>query len=143
MWRCFIIVGMLCATSVLGGCGSTNEADGPSMTRVSFSDETDMYRVEIEQEERNGQCLRRRMLFTSHSRLYTNPHVDRVRAIDNDCDATDTSDFEEFEILRSPEQLDRYERSFSFRTRVNEDLWEAYQTALFNAEVKRRRADRS
>ena len=103
------------------------------MSTRSFGYETDLYRVEIKQRNRNGQCVRRDILFTTYSRLYTKPHVDRVRAVDQLCDATNIEDLEEFQILRSPDQQSRYGSSFSFRNRVNEDLWNAYQNALFEA----------
>lgn len=129
-----IIGGVLLTISVLSGCGSTRESEeSASTTTRSFSYETQMYRVEIEQSERNGECISREALFTTLNRLYTEPHVDRVRARDIGCDANDVTDFEEFEILRAPDQQERYVNNSAFRSRVNEDLWDAYQSALFNA----------
>lgn len=117
---------------VLAGCAGSEEARGALDTR-SYSYESNLYRVEITQRSRNGRCIRRNVLFTSFGRLYTQPHVDRVRAVDELCDANDISDFENFQIMRDPDQQDRYARSASFRTRVNQDLWDVYENALFDA----------
>lgn len=90
-----------------------------------------MYAVEIQQQDRNGTCARRTVLFSSHSKLYTKPYVSRVRAVDVGCDAMFIRAFERFEVMRSPDQKRRYQGDFSFRNRVDEDLWYAYQNALF------------
>ena len=130
----FLIVSFL-IVGALAGCTGSKEAETNSAKAASvrsFTHNAEMYRVEIEQREVDGRCLQRMVLFTSYSRLYTDPHVDRVRAVDIGCDAIDSTGFEEFEILRSPEQQSRYRNSFSFRDRVNEDLWYAYQEALFD-----------
>lgn len=131
---------ILLTGAVLGGCaGRTGDAVSNHTVR-SFSDRTRMYRVEIDQAERSGACIRRTVLFTSHSRLYVRPYVDRVRAVDAGCDASFTSGFETFTILRDVRQQTRYERDFDFRRRVNEDLWDAYVHTLFNDTVDRQRS---
>ena len=136
-----LILGVALGAALLGGCGSTEDSSDPSTTTESFSGDTRLYRVSIDQRERDGECIRRSVLFTSYSRLYTEPHVDRVRAVDEHCDATDVSNFEQVEILRSPDQQIQYQNSFSFRNRINEDLSDAYETVLFEAEWKRRKAE--
>lgn len=129
-----LILGCLLLTTVaLGGCKTAENSAAEASTTRTFSYESSMYRVEVDQRERNGECIRRDVLFTAFNRLYTEPHVSRVRAVDVGCNATDVTSFEEFEIRRSPEQVQRYQSSFAFRSRVNEDLWDAYQSALFDA----------
>jgi len=123
------IVGFLLAISVLGGCTGTQEAGSGTGT---YSYDADMYQVEIQQREKDGACVRRTIFFTSYSRLYTQPKVDRVRAVDEGCDATSTPDFEQFEIQRSPAQQSRYENDSSFRQRIDDDLWDSYRAALFD-----------
>lgn len=129
-------LGLLLFGVVLGGCARTGPGasgeESPANRAQTIRYETDMYAVEIQQREnRNGVCERRVALFTSHSRLYTRPHVSRVRAVDMGCDATYTTAFEQLEVLRDPEQERRYRGDFAFRNRVDEDLWHAYQNALF------------
>lgn len=139
-----VVAAVLLGASVLGGCQGPNESreigSTPTTLRRAFSYDTDMYRVEVEQYERDGTCLWRSVVFLSHSQLYTKPHVDRVRGRDEGCDATNLSAFEDFAIMRSPEQQELYQYNFAFRSRVEEDLWDAYQQALFNDEARRRRA---
>lgn len=125
----FRLFGLFLIASMLGGCAGTQEA---GVDTRSFTYEADMYRVEIDQRNQDGDCVRRTILFTSYNRLYTQPKVDRVRAVDNGCDATYTPDFEEFEIQRAPNQRSRYENSSSFRQRINDDLWDSYRAALFD-----------
>ena len=115
--------------SVLGGCAGTQEAGSGTNT---YNYDADLYRVEIQQRDQDGECVQRTIFFTSYSRLYTQPKVDRVRAVDAGCDATYTPDFEQFDIQRSPDQQSRYDNSSSFRQRINDDLWDAYQGALFD-----------
>lgn len=129
-------VALLLLGLVLGGCAGTKNAgapraEGPAISTHTLHYETDLYRVEIQQRDQNGRCDRRTVLFTSHNRLYTDPHVRRVRALDVGCDATNIESFEQFEVLRSPTQQHRYRSDFWFRIRVDEDLWSAYQLALF------------
>lgn len=130
------------AASALTGCKSTGESrsDADQTTQRTFNGETTVYRVEVTQHEREGRCVRRDVLFRSHSRLYLDPHVDRARAIDIGCDAIYVSDFERFSVMRSPTQQNQYTSNFSFRRQIDEDLWDAYQHALFDDEVARRRA---
>jgi hypothetical protein len=128
-------LGLLLFGLVLGGCAHTGPGEGGTETGTTRAPtirfESDMYAVEIQQLDRNGTCDRRVVLFTSHSKLYTKPYVSRVRAVDMGCDATYTTAFEQFEIMRFPEQKRRYQGDFSFRNRVDEDLWHVYQNALF------------
>ena len=132
--RLRLIIGCLLLTPiVLSGCRSAEESAVEAPTTRTFSYESQMYRVEIEQHEQHDECIRRDVLFTSFNRLYTQPHVDRVRAVDVGCNATDVTDFEEFEIQRSPDQQARYQSNYAFRSRVNQDLWDTYQSALFDA----------
>lgn len=134
-----LVTAGLVAASVGIGCGSTKDQGEPPVIRT-FIGETKLYRVVVDERERAGYCVRRTVLFTSHNRLYTQPHLDRVRAVDEGCDASSMSNFERVEVLRSPQQQDRYQNDFSFRNRINEDLWDAYETSLFKAERQRRRA---
>ena len=141
-----ILLGLLFAASLLGGCGSTKEggAEDDAATAVTitrkFSYDTELYHVEVRQQEREGQCIRRDVLFSSHSRLYTKPHIDRARAVDERCDATFISSFEDFAIMRDPIQQERFQGDFSFRRRVEEDLWDAYVRTILDDEWERRRA---
>lgn len=126
------LLGFLLLTPIaLIGCKTAEESAAEASTTRTFSYESPMYRVEVDQRERNGECIRRDVVYTAFNRLYTEPYVSRVRAVDIGCNATDVTGFEEFEIQRSPEQVRRYQSSYAFRSRVNEDLWDAYQSALF------------
>lgn len=109
------------------------------MVTHSFRYDARLYRVDIQQQERDGVCVQRRVFFTSYSRLYVEPHLNRVRAVDEWCDAIYVSNFESFQIMRDPVQQDRYQNNRSFRSRVDEGLWDAYQTALFQIQWERRR----
>lgn len=134
LWRSLLPAALLLL--VLGGCAETKNArapraEDPAGSTYTLHHDTDLYRVEIKQRDRAGRCDRRNVLFTIHNRLYTRPHVDRVRALDVGCDATRVAGFEQFEVLRTPTQQHRYRSDVWFRTRVEEDLWNAYQLALF------------
>ena len=141
-----ILLGLLLAASMLGGCGSTKEgaAEDDAATAVTttrqFSYDTDLYHVEVRQQDREGRCIRRDVLFSSHSRLYTKPHINRARAVDERCDATFIASFEDFAIMRDPSQQDRFQSDFYFRNRVEEDLWDAYVRTVLDDEWERRRA---
>lgn len=127
--RGFVHGGMisLAMIALVVGCS------GPQQATTSIDQDTQLYHVHVEQHERDGRCTRREVLFTEYSRLYTRPHLSRVRATDIGCDATGTRDFETFEILRSDQQRRQYENDSSFRSRVDEDLWNAYRETLFRA----------
>lgn len=135
-----MVAGIVIATTVAGcGGGEASRSESGPTQRRTFHGETRLYRVEVTQYERDGRCLRRTVLFRSHSKLYIQSHLDRVQATDEGCDATYISSFEHVAVMRSPLQQDQYARNFAFRNRINEDLWIAYQQALFDDERARRR----
>ena len=142
------LTALVLAAAIVGACSSTETTTSDESTSKSshvthsFQYDTKLYQVDIQQHERDGACIRREVVFTSHSRLYLEPVLQRVRAVDQWCDATYVSDFEDFRIMRDPVGESRYFNAFRYRNRVNEDLWNAYRTALFHGHNERARKTR-
>jgi len=122
----FVLVGLL-GTS-MGGCASTSSSTDTART---YSHDAPLYRVEIEEHTRDdGTCRRRVIVFAAHEERTRKRRVDQARAIDRKCNATSVRGFDQFEIVRSPSQKERYQYVAQYRRRVDEGLWAAYQAAL-------------
>jgi hypothetical protein len=124
---------LLCGL-LLGGCAGTEDASLPSGTTRTYGYDAALYRVEVEEHVRDGTCRRRAIVFTAHEAPTRARRVDRARAVDRQCNAQSVRGFDQFEIVRSPSQKERYQYVAQYQRRVDRGLWAAYQAALRHGE---------